>query len=774
MRERRALIVFLLLSVHLINALPARGVQLVHCTGRVVDVRGRPLAGVKVAAYEMVSDGVAGNIELHTVGEVITQDDGAFDFETEPRLRRGIFLDGYIVATKQGLALGWAVWNMRENAEAMIGLGQPEELEGVIVDGAGEPIAGAEVRANLYRIKKTTEGEEKREWLPGVAPIDCMGTKTDHQGRFRFDNIPPGSGVDLLITAARRATTYTYDWGGAPRFRDGAGSCFQAGQTDIKVVLPAEGRIEGRIVDRTTGRAVEGIKLAVVATFSPAFYYRFVTESDDNGVFRTGALQTGKYLIRGDFPALQVDVESGKIADEVVIECPGVVHGRVKGPDGKPIARATIQIREKREPGQRSIATPDVVTDEKGYYCYTGIEWPYRVSALWEESMPTGKGYRYQFLRRNQVFEGSQIVDFRFDNAFPIGTAVLDVQVTDQHGKTFKDFTANFSKNCDWNDYSGESLYYYGYVLQFSTADGRFKVSNLPAGSYGFKIYNQEKGQTYEFPYCEITLEQRKTTSILHKVFKKPIYYGRILFDDGTAPVLDPTPWPGAKVFVDLPDGDGEVDDQGYFTACLTDEELQRWKDKKEKPGIYCPIYDEKDTSVQVARFPVELLSQNKSEAGVVKIRKPIYRPEVELLTAPSLENKPLPVFDGIKINFSIEQVMDKMILVCFWDINQRPSRHCIRELANQAEQLKRKGVTIVAVQVPKVDEKELADSVKKYRIPFPVGVIEGDAERIRFAWGVRSLPWLTLTDRNHVVIAEGFGLSELNENIKETHDVER
>jgi len=41
----------------------------VTCTGKVVDTQGRPIAGAKVTAYEMRSDGIAGNILLHQVNE---------------------------------------------------------------------------------------------------------------------------------------------------------------------------------------------------------------------------------------------------------------------------------------------------------------------------------------------------------------------------------------------------------------------------------------------------------------------------------------------------------------------------------------------------------------------------------------------------------------------------------------------------------------------------------------------------------------------------------
>ena len=111
-------------------------------------------------------------------------------------------------------------------------------------------------------------------------------------------------------------------------------------------------------------------------------------------------------------------------------------------------------------------------------------------------------------------------------------------------------------------------------------------------------------------------------------------------------------------------------------------------------------------------------------------------------------------------------------LLACFWDIQQRPSRHCITQLAKQSRQLKDKGVIIIAVHALNIDEKTLNKWVKKYNIPFTVGMVQGDEEKTRFTWGVRSLPWLILADRNHQVIAEGFGLNELEDRLEETNHV--
>lgn len=135
------------------------------------------------------------------------------------------------------------------------------------------------------------------------------------------------------------------------------------------------------------------------------------------------------------------------------------------------------------------------------------------------------------------------------------------------------------------------------------------------------------------------------------------------------------------------------------------------------------------------------------------------------------LVGEAIPGFDGIKTGFPPEELKNRVLLVCFWDMNQRPSRNCILELAKQAGQLKEKGVTIVAVQATKMNENALKEWVKQDNIPFAIGMIEADPEKVRFAWGVRSLPWLILANRSHIVTAEGFSVSEVSDKIRETSD---
>jgi len=60
---------------------------------------------------------------------------------------------------------------------------------------------------------------------------------------------------------------------------------------------------------------------------------------------------------------------------------------------------------------------------------------------------------------------------------------------------------------------------------------------------------------------------------------------------------------------------------------------------------------------------------------------------------------------------------------------------------------------------------------VKKYNIPSSTGMIQSDAKKTHFTWGVKSLPWLILTDRAHAVRAEGFALTELDRELEQLGD---
>ncbi len=133
------------------------------------------------------------------------------------------------------------------------------------------------------------------------------------------------------------------------------------------------------------------------------------------------------------------------------------------------------------------------------------------------------------------------------------------------------------------------------------------------------------------------------------------------------------------------------------------------------------------------------------------------YRPK-----PPEILSKPLPPLNHSLPELDLKSLEAKPVLVCFWDMHQRPSRHCLTQLARQSGQLDSAGVRVVAIQVAEVEAAALNQWTRDNGIPFPIVTLTDGAARTLSAWNVRSLPWLVLTDHNHIVRANGFPLHEL------------
>jgi beta-lactamase regulating signal transducer with metallopeptidase domain len=124
--------------------------------------------------------------------------------------------------------------------------------------------------------------------------------------------------------------------------------------------------------------------------------------------------------------------------------------------------------------------------------------------------------------------------------------------------------------------------------------------------------------------------------------------------------------------------------------------------------------------------------------------------------------------FEGIEIEFNPEQAKGKNVLLCFWDMNQRPSRRLIMELAKREKELEEKSVVVLLVHTLNVDVRKPQRFLNSYKIPFTCGSINNDTEKVLFHWGVRAQPWLVLTNKKGVVRAGGFELNQLDDKLRE------
>ncbi len=130
------------------------------------------------------------------------------------------------------------------------------------------------------------------------------------------------------------------------------------------------------------------------------------------------------------------------------------------------------------------------------------------------------------------------------------------------------------------------------------------------------------------------------------------------------------------------------------------------------------------------------------------------------------LTGRPLPRFNVAHIDAAVEKAKGKRILLCFWDVGQRPSRNCFQQLAQERDALESKGISVIPVHISTPGDQPPQEWLEKNRIPLLTEILGDDRVQARQIWGVNVLPWLVLTDNNHNVTAEGFPLHELGQRL--------
>jgi hypothetical protein len=131
------------------------------------------------------------------------------------------------------------------------------------------------------------------------------------------------------------------------------------------------------------------------------------------------------------------------------------------------------------------------------------------------------------------------------------------------------------------------------------------------------------------------------------------------------------------------------------------------------------------------------------------------------------LKGKPLPDLSSLGVT-PADAPADQPLLVVLIDAEQRPSRRALRLLGEQAAAIKDKGIAVMVVQTGTMGEEGFKTWKQEAALPFPMVSLKGDAEKARASWGAAALPWLILTDKAHVVIAEGFTMEELDARIQD------
>jgi protocatechuate 3,4-dioxygenase beta subunit len=625
-----------------------------------------------------------------------------------------------------------------------------------------------------------------------------------------------------LVKKPGRATVSTFN----PQNFQGQSLQFSPGQTDIKLIQPVEAEIEGMVVEKASGKPVAGIQIMVTKGLNQPSFGRKPVVSGEDGTFSINALGPGKHFLMTVTPTgktadwitgpVEVVTETGKTKSGIKVELSkgGLLEVVViEAVSKKPVEKANVVILPQG--GNRASGS---ITDEDGIARIRLMPGEYRMVQVYKQgysrdrrqesvTIEDGKTEHIEYELTDQPKITGVVRD---EKGKPLKGVKLKVRpmggsedvTSDADGKfealydpaNWPSETTAFILVCRYEegnlaaavqidedarelditlksgviftgkvvDPDGKGITNARILLMLrgprwtstiernieTDAEGNFEIKAIPP-EQKYRITANAEGYGQNRTE-EISAEDAVDNQLSVGELKLPLAnltVSGVVVDDEDKPVA------GARISCygdNQPSRRTQTDTDGKFTLDkICAGRMRISANKSGETRLYGSIETEGGaTDVQI------VISQRSTSTR--------YEPK----RPPSLIGRPLPELKDVKVEIPSSDADGKMILVCFWDMEQRPSRYCIMQLAKQAEQLKQQGIIVVAVQASKIDENKLNDWVKKYNIPFAVGMVEGDEEKTRFTWGVRSLPWLILTDRKHVIRSGGFGINDLNEKI--------
>ncbi|MGE5296031.1 MAG: carboxypeptidase regulatory-like domain-containing protein [Solirubrobacterales bacterium] len=789
--------------------------------GRIVDYLARPVEGAKVILYSEASLRPEGRRIFSILAETASLPDGRFTLTAERQ--KSIHPNTWwLIAYKSGLAMSWTTDDLGDRDVVMV-LGKPTPLGGVIVDEAGRPVAGAKV--SLCVENEMMDVQELL--LPG--PEEWHMRRTDDQGRFFFDNLPPDTTADFQTEAPGWAPFWTFS-----DFE--AGTRYPVGHTDIRIVLPARARIEGRVVDEDTGQAVSDVRvLAKPQNREDADYCPAPATVDSNGRFVLAGLTAGSYLLQAIAPKGQtqnwfsqdcvVTVQAGETVSDVrlaanqgaILEAvlcqtdsdAGVEGGRVNVSSSSFQAEATTDAN-----GLARLRVPG------GEYSLAAGKPEYGVAGLEKKVLAEkGQACREQmYIRLLPVRVSGTVVDPQGRPVtgasvvhFPFGLA----PVTDSDGRFeylyYTDGSA--SEHAVWIHHQESGL---GNMAKVNDPSGQRRLTGRITLQPGYALIGRvtdPNGRGIPAAYVRLILASLRRSPHRTSVPKEIATDANGFFEIRGVPALpvdfdahyyvvaarapgynetsvDPVPLAGPveepirlKTLVLQPadqsvsgvlvDANGKpVAGAMVETQPIQPDEIYVVRDDVAQPHRQTLTDAHGQFRIEgVCKGPVELAaraSSSAAETGVVHTTGGKSGVKIilgqNLIARDSLLSTRVTNWAPLGLSDQVAQLEGKAVLLCFVDPEQRSCRHVLSQLAAQSGELANQNVVVVGIPVSQNASAEPRESTTAVLMAKPAS----DPEATRKAWGIQSLPWLVLMDRDHVVRAEGFALADLQARLGE------
>ena len=173
-----------------------------------------------------------------------------------------------------------------------------------------------------------------------------------------------------------------------------------------------------------------------------------------------------------------------------------------------------------------------------------------------------------------------------------------------------------------------------------------------------------------------------------------------------------------------------------------------------------------------IVQSPKQMWADQSAKAGDQNVKIALASQQQRRVVAPtparSLAGKPLPDLGKLNVAAAaVKRTEGKAVLVAFFDVRQRPSRHYLKKLVARTKSLQDQGLAVILVQAAPVEPDEMQQMADKLGVEQPLAVMKDDIDKTRAAWAVKGMPWFILADAEHTVRADDFSFDELDEKLE-------
>ena len=397
---------------------------------------------------------------------------GAFDVSTRPA-PGGTYLRATAAGfLPEGVAINAADLSDRE--EVRIGLTPSAPIRGLVTDDAGQPVAGAGIRA-----------EPRGAGVPPSFSFSSTPATSGSDGSFRVEEALYGHTYRLTAQAAGYAPSVL----DLPPLEPGMPV------DPVHLVLSKGRRVLGSVVD-TGGNPVAEAQISLLWPLDPSDFRSGLevpaaaAATDGRGGFALPAIGPGEYEVRvnhadyADRPPSLIDVPAGGSdfdLGDLTLAAGGAIHGTVTGPDGEPVGRATIQAYER---DRYEFPARTTTTDADGRFRLYGF------SSDLADLGVQATGYPVH-VQPNVRVDHADPVLIALRPGASIDGRVLDNGGNGVHGvPVFLWVEPDFSSNVDPRLWDAVDMF----PEQVTDKDGRFRYDGLAAGTWSAEATKGAEG----------------------------------------------------------------------------------------------------------------------------------------------------------------------------------------------------------------------------------------------------------------------------------------